>query len=540
MSLASKRDPEREKECQGWVETVLGAKFPPSEAFEDVLKDGTVLCQLINKLKPGSVNKINTSGGHFQAAIRAYGVADIDVFQTVDLWEKKDIAQVVSTLYALGRETLQAPEWWSGPYLGPKPSEECKRDFSEEVLKAGQTIVGLQAGLQQGRHTSRPKHGRRPQDPARQVSSGPPSDQLASKRDPEREKECQGWVETVLGAKFPPSEAFEDVLKDGTVLCQLINKLKPGSVNKINTSGGHFQAAIRAYGVADIDVFQTVDLWEKKDIAQVVSTLYALGRETYRHPEWSGPYLGPKPSEECKRDFSEEVLKAGQTIVGLQAGSNKGATQAGQNMGAGRKILLGNRYLHHLDSLSILSSVYWREYLQRLPRVIALKLASKRDPEREKECQGWVETVLGAKFPPSEAFEDVLKDGTVLCQLINKLKPGSVNKINTSGGHFQAAIRAYGVADIDVFQTVDLWEKKDIAQVVSTLYALGRETYRHPEWSGPYLGPKPSEECKRDFSEEVLKAGQTIVGLQAGSNKGATQAGQNMGAGRKILLGKIS
>jgi hypothetical protein len=36
---------------------------------------------------------------------------------------------------------------------------------------------------------------------------------------------------------------------------------------------------MRAYGVLDIDVFQTVDLWEKKDIAQVVSTLYALGRE---------------------------------------------------------------------------------------------------------------------------------------------------------------------------------------------------------------------------------------------------------------------
>lgn len=36
---------------------------------------------------------------------------------------------------------------------------------------------------------------------------------------------------------------------------------------------------MKAYGVADIDVFQTVDLWEKKDIAQVVSTLFALGRE---------------------------------------------------------------------------------------------------------------------------------------------------------------------------------------------------------------------------------------------------------------------
>lgn len=39
-----------------------------------------------------------------------------------------------------------------------------------------------------------------------------------------------------------------------------------------------FQKALKDYGVDDVDVFQTVDLWEKKDIAQVVVTLFALGR----------------------------------------------------------------------------------------------------------------------------------------------------------------------------------------------------------------------------------------------------------------------
>ena len=33
-----------------------------------------------------------------------------------------------------------------------------------------------------------------------------------------------------------------------------------------------------AYGVAELDVFQTVDLWEKKDISQVTTTIFALGR----------------------------------------------------------------------------------------------------------------------------------------------------------------------------------------------------------------------------------------------------------------------
>ncbi|XP_077292086.1 muscle-specific protein 20 transgelin [Arctopsyche grandis] len=182
-----------------------------------------------------------------------------------------------------------------------------------------------------------------------------------------------------------------------------------------------------------------------------------------------------------------------------------------------------------------------------LERQVRAKLAGKRDANQEKEAQEWMETILGAKFPPGELYEDVIKDGTVLCQLMNKICPGSVAKINTSGGqfkmmeninNFQGALKNYGVCDIDVFQTVDLWDKKDISQVTSTLFALGRQTYKHPEWSGPYLGPKPSDECKRDFTEEQLKAGQTMIGLQAGSNKGASQAGQNMGAGRKILLGK--
>jgi hypothetical protein len=90
-----------------------------------------------------------------------------------------------------------------------------------------------------------------------------------------------------LGAKFPPGESYEDALKDGIILCKLINKLKPNAVAKINTSGGQFkmmeninlfQKALKDYGVPDLDVFQTVDLWEQKDIAQVTSTIFALGR----------------------------------------------------------------------------------------------------------------------------------------------------------------------------------------------------------------------------------------------------------------------
>lgn len=39
----------------------------------------------------------------------------------------------------------------------------------------------------------------------------------------------------------------------------------------------------------------------------------------------------------------------------------------------------------------------------------------------------------------------------------------------------------------------------------------------------------------REFTEEQLQEGKKIIGLQAGSNKGASQAGQSFGATRQIM-----
>lgn len=47
---------------------------------------------------------------------------------------------------------------------------------------------------------------------------------------------------------------------------------------KLMENHNNFQKALKAYGVPDQDVYQTVDLYEKKDIAQVTNTFFALGR----------------------------------------------------------------------------------------------------------------------------------------------------------------------------------------------------------------------------------------------------------------------
>lgn len=65
MLILQARNKEQEAEVIQWIEEVLGEKLP-SQPYEDVLKDGVVLCNLINKIVPGSVKKIQTKGTNFQ------------------------------------------------------------------------------------------------------------------------------------------------------------------------------------------------------------------------------------------------------------------------------------------------------------------------------------------------------------------------------------------------------------------------------------------------------------------------------------------
>lgn len=118
------------------------------------------------------------------------------------------------------------------------------------------------------------------------VLNFPPFSLYLQPRNKEQEQEVLNWIFAVLGEKVPAGQ-YEDILKDGIVLCKLINKLAPGSVKKIQERGTNFQlmeniqryqAAAKKYGVPEEEIFQTADLFERRNIPQVTLSLYALGR----------------------------------------------------------------------------------------------------------------------------------------------------------------------------------------------------------------------------------------------------------------------
>lgn len=156
-----------------------------------------------------------------------------------------------------------------------------------------------------------------------------------------------------------------------------------------------------------------------------------------------------------------------------------------------------------------------------------------RNKESEAEVLQWVFDVLGEKVPSGQ-YEDILKDGIILCKMMNKIVPGAIKKVAERGSNFQlmenvqrfqAAVKKYGVPEEEIFQTADLFERRNIPQVTLSLYCLARITQKHPEYNGPALGPKMADKNERTFTEEQLRASEGQVNLQMGYNKGATQSG---------------
>jgi len=147
-------------------------------------------------------------------------------------------------------------------------------------------------------------------------------------------------------------------------------------------------------------------------------------------------------------------------------------------------------------------------------------------------------------------FQEYLKDGMVLCNLALKLEPGSIRKINDvpgvkmavfkasksneNIGNFLAWAERYGVPASNTFQTADLFEGTNLAAVQRTIFNLGGVAQK--KGFSPAIGVKVSDENKRNFTQQQMRAGETIISKQMGNNQGASQQGMTgYGTGRQII-----
>ncbi|KAG6934243.1 calponin 3, partial [Chelydra serpentina] len=170
------------------------------------------------------------------------------------------------------------------------------------------------------------------------------------------------------------------------------------------------------------------------------------------------------------------------------------------------------------------------------------KIALKYDAQAEEDLRNWIEEVTGLSVGAN--FQLGLKDGIILCELINKLQPGSVKKINQSElnwhqleniGNFIKAIQVYGMKPHDIFEANDLFENGNMTQVQTSLVALAGLAKTKGFHTTIDIGVKYAEKQARSFDAGKLKAGQSVIGLQMGTNKCASQAGMTAYGTRRHL-----
>ncbi|XP_021566480.1 LOW QUALITY PROTEIN: calponin-2-like [Carlito syrichta] len=164
-----------------------------------------------------------------------------------------------------------------------------------------------------------------------QFNKGPPyglaaevKDQLLSTYDPQKDAELQSWIEGLTGLSISPN--FQKGLKDGIILCTLMNKLQPGSAPKINRSMqnwnqlenlSNFIKATVSCGMNSMELFEANDLFESGNMTQA---------KTKRLQ--SGVDISIKYLEKQERNFNDTTMKASQCVTGLQMGTNKCTSQS--------------------------------------------------------------------------------------------------------------------------------------------------------------------------------------------------------------------
>lgn len=122
-------------------------------------------------------------------------------------------------------------------------------------------------------------------------------------------------------------------------------------------------------------------------------------------------------------------------------------------------------------------------------------------PQAANEVRAWIEDVLGERLPAGDLL-DALKDGTVLCRLVNLAIPSPGVKFKKSAmpfiqmeniSHFLRACEQppLNMPAHDRFLTVDLYESKDPAQVLQCLGAFSRVANAQKPANFPTtIGPK--------------------------------------------------
>nr|CAD7455551.1 unnamed protein product [Timema tahoe] len=311
---------------------------------------------------------------------------------------------------------------------------------------------------------------------------------INSKYSEELAQESLEWIKEITGEDINVDgsmDNFYELLKDGTLLCRLVNLIQPNSVKKINESKMAFKCmeninqfldVAKNLGVPPQETFQTVDLWERQNLNSVVICLQFSRQEGKNSSPQLCGHL-PAVSRQEGKNISPQLC-GHLPVVSRQEGKNSSPQLCG-----------------HLPAVS------WQE--EDFPKCAPRMLGEVHLFGARERGGCW----LARRAARQERWLSSMVSG--LESVSWELESRRITSTRAGFGH--------------------------IVCLSPLLISPGPvRTFQAHNFGKPSIGPKEAEKNVRNFSEEQMRAGQGVISLQYGSNKGATQSGINFGNTRHM------
>jgi len=174
------------------------------------------------------------------------------------------------------------------------------------------------------------------------------------------------------------------------------------------------------------------------------------------------------------------------------------------------------------------------------------------DSTPEEAAKIWLSCLTGRELPEGP-LQPILRSGEVLCDLVNKIRPGSVPKIARSEilecmsenrrnarcreniGCYVDACAEIGCPQRELFITADLFDGKNWKAVLKNLHGFARYCHYDVEgFAGPHIGIRKKDGTGRKEKEQRSGPSWKAVGMLASMSSSRSLLG-SMGSSREML-----
>eukprot|EP01124_Arcella_intermedia_P000717 TRINITY_DN10393_c0_g1_i1.p1 TRINITY_DN10393_c0_g1~~TRINITY_DN10393_c0_g1_i1.p1 ORF type:complete len:1142 (-),score=278.39 TRINITY_DN10393_c0_g1_i1:110-3535(-) len=303
--------------------------------------------------------------------------------------------------------------------------------------------------------------------------------------------EIRYWMAKMLPERkeiVDPSLPLATILKDGILLCHLMNVVCPKMMKIGNFSYiseviareyiGKYLTCCSSLGIPAEKQFDSSDLYEQKNIDIVIKNLQAL-KDIQE--------LGPTEIEKIRAQFKENIanMRSVKSIPVLPSPTSSGSSRASK---VGTYVPPPSKNTTPQRRLSILTEA----------EAFAIKQELQYDPELERAIKDWIADLLNVNLG-TEKLHKLILSGTLLCRVLETVKEGSIStqylkesKLayvqRATIGHFLDVCHdVLGIPKLGFFEVSDLYDGKNLVQVMNSLFVVIKTIEKLPHYQGPKI-----------------------------------------------------